>query len=78
MSLSRRTFLRGSGGALLALPWLESMAKSKKQAKPSQRFAMYYVPIGVVRSGFFPREANIKIPKFSGAATPSVDSVIAP
>ena len=35
MSLSRRTFLKGSGGALMALPWMESIAAEKK-AKPAQ------------------------------------------
>ncbi|MFK7769557.1 MAG: DUF1552 domain-containing protein [Mariniblastus sp.] len=62
--LSRRKFLRGLGGAALALPWLESVASASavKTAVP-QRMAHFYVPIGVVRRGFFPGEANDVIPK---------------
>lgn len=63
-SSSRRTFLRGIGGAALALPWMESMAASTKNAEVvPQRMAHFYVPIGVVRRGFFPGEADDVIPK---------------
>jgi hypothetical protein len=72
-SLSRRSFLRGTGGAILALPGLESLARGAKAATPAQRLAFFYVPIGVVRSGFFPGEADIKIPKFSGPDTKAVE-----
>jgi len=61
---SRRTFLRGLGGSTLALPWLESIAAPR--SKPMQRFALFYVPIGVVRKGFFPGEAEATVPKFAG------------
>lgn len=60
---SRRSFLRGAGGSLLALPWFESLAAPA--SRPRQRLAIYYVPIGVVRRGFFPGEEKAKIPKFS-------------
>lgn len=63
--VGRRSFLRGLGGAALSLPWLESLAAGANAAKPAQRVAFYYVPIGVVRRGFFPGEADAKIPKFS-------------
>ena len=68
---SRRRFLRGAAGTALALPFMESMAQSKTPEVPT-RFAVFYVPIGVVRSSFFPGEANIKIPKFRGPNTPEV------
>ena len=65
-STSRRTFLRGIGGAALSLPWLESIALATPTASASgvpQRMAHFYVPIGVVRRGFFPGEADHIIPK---------------
>lgn len=62
---TRRTFLRGLGGTALALPWLESLASATSSASVAvpQRMAHYYVPIGVVRRGFFPGEADDIIPK---------------
>jgi hypothetical protein len=62
-SVSRRKFLRGVGGAALALPWMESLALAKPAAGAAQRLAIFYVPIGVVRRGFFPGEADDVIPK---------------
>lgn len=61
-STTRRTFLRGVGGAALALPWMESIA-SASSPKVALRMAHFYVPIGVVRRGFFPGEADDIIPK---------------
>ncbi|MFK8115275.1 MAG: DUF1552 domain-containing protein [Rubripirellula sp.] len=60
---TRRTFLRGFGGSLLALPWLESLAAPVSATGVAQRMAHFYVPIGVVRRGFFPGEADDIIPK---------------
>jgi len=61
---SRRNFLRGIGGAALALPVLESLGTTAHAAKAVPlRMAHFYVPIGVVRRGFFPGEANSIIPK---------------
>lgn len=69
---SRRAFLRGMGGVTLALPWLDSMQAlatspipmlGSEVEKPVQRMAHFYVPIGVVRRGFFPGEADDVIPK---------------
>lgn len=54
-TIGRRTFLRGLGSSILALPWMESLA-STVSLFPSQRAAFYYVPIGVVRRTFFPGE----------------------
>lgn len=64
-STGRRQFLRGFGGALLALPWMESLsaATGKATAAVPKRMAHFYVPIGVVRRGFFPGEADSVIPK---------------
>ncbi|MEM9646736.1 MAG: hypothetical protein AAF989_17220, partial [Planctomycetota bacterium] len=60
---SRRTFLRGAGGAALALPWLDSLASARAGKSIPQRMVHFYVPIGVVRRGFFPGEADSVIPK---------------
>lgn len=61
----RRKFLRGLGGAAMALPWLESFAFAAPVERPQQRIVFVYVPIGVVRRGFFPGEADAAIPKFT-------------
>ncbi len=63
MRSTRRTFLRGLGGAALALPWLESLGAAPLATGVARRMAHFYVPIGVVRRGFFPGEANDIIPK---------------
>ncbi len=60
---SRRNFLRGLGGATLALPWIEGIAVAATTKATPLRMAHYYVPIGVVRRAFFPGEANDIIPK---------------
>ncbi len=35
--------------------------------KPARRLAIFYVPIGVVRRGFFPGEADAPVPKFTSS-----------
>ena len=62
-SLSRRKLLRGIGGAALALPWMESNCQAASDHEVPLRMAHFYVPIGVVRRGFFPGEADHIIPK---------------
>ncbi|MFK5923152.1 MAG: DUF1552 domain-containing protein [Verrucomicrobiota bacterium] len=62
---SRRSFLRGAGGAALFLPWMESLGLAASGKAVAQRMVFFYVPIGVVRRGFFPGESNAIIPKFS-------------
>ena len=62
-NIGRRTFLRGMGTSALALPWMESLAVDGQNFQIPQRAAFYYVPIGVVRRGFFPGEADATIPK---------------
>lgn len=62
---TRRSFLQGAGGAVLALPWLESLSIAAPARPVAQRMAFFYVPIGVVRRGFFPGERNAILPKFT-------------
>jgi hypothetical protein len=65
---TRRSFLRGAAGATLSLPWLETLAASGETAKkPARRMAFFYVPIGVVRRGFFPGEQDSAIPTFTSS-----------
>lgn len=76
-SRSRRTFLRGAAGGILALPWLESLAGDA--AAPPPRLAFFYLPDGVVRRGFFPGEADAAVPQFSpGTTAVNVDAGIPP
>ena len=61
-SLSRRKVLRGAG-ATLALPLLEamqvsSMAKSSNSIKPPVRAGFFYIPNGVVQTGWHPKETG--------------------
>ena len=52
----------------MALPWLDSLASAgAATVKPAVRFALFYVPIGIVRRGFFPGEQNAEIPKFTSS-----------
>ncbi len=66
-STTRRSFLRGAAGSLMALPWLESLSHAASAPANTQRIAFYYVPIGVVRRGFFPGEKNAILPKFTSS-----------
>ena len=72
LSISRRRFLAGVGGAVLSLPWLESFPSSARAADPSaqdrpaQRLAFFYLPNGITRRGFFPGEGDRALPKFAG------------
>jgi hypothetical protein len=56
--LDRRTFLRGAGGAVIALPWLEVMrpdsAHAQGASKPAQRFISVYTPGGTVINKWTP------------------------
>lgn len=68
LKLNRRSFLRGAAGATLSLPWLESLATgAPSSASPPTRLAVFYVPIGVVRRGFFPGESSAAIPSFTSS-----------
>lgn len=68
---TRRQFLRGAAGTTMTLPFLESVARAES-SKPQKRMAIYYVPMGVVRKGFFPGEEGTVLPKFQGATTPAI------
>ena len=69
MNLSRRKFLKANG-AMLALPFLQSLAmgedKAAIAAKPSKKLVIMYIPNGIVRRGFFPGEENAELPGFIG------------
>lgn len=67
--LSRRAFLRGMGGAALALPTLDGVSLRAATTKPAQRIAFLYVPIGVVRRDFFPGEQDFQVAKYKGTET---------
>lgn len=76
---SRRSFLQGAGGATLALPWLDSVATAARRSKasgrrPPRRLGFYYVPIGVVRRGFFPGERHAGLPAFNGDLSAITDT----
>ena len=73
--ISRRSFLRGAGGALLTLPWMESISLAAKRPMPAQRMAFFYVPIGVLRRGFFPGEDTAVIPKGNNFAVADISWV---
>ena len=66
-SLSRRTFIRGTG-AVLALPFLESMLPALTNAqelmKPAQRLFVGYVPNGVIMDKWTPNSfgVNFELP----------------
>jgi len=55
---TRRAFLRGAGGALIALPWLELFHDPKARAQPAaaraQRFVAVYTPGGTVLNKWRP------------------------
>ena len=65
MNPTRRRLLQGIGGSVLALPWLESLSAADAPSSNAipLRMAHFYVPIGVVRRGFFPGEADHVIPE---------------
>lgn len=59
---TRRSFLRCATGATLSLPFFESL--QGVVAKPAQRLAFFYVPIGVVRRNFYPGEQTLGLVNF--------------
>lgn len=70
---TRRSFLRGIGGAVLTLPWMESLSLAAPSTPVAQRLAFFYVPIGVVRRGFFPGESDAELINFRGNRPLSVE-----
>lgn len=69
MHLSRRKFLK-TKGAVLALPFLHSLAvgneRASNRAKPSKKLVIMYIPNGIVRRCFFPGEEEAELPDFIG------------
>ncbi len=59
-----------ANGAMLALPFLHSLAvgddKATIAAKPSKKLVIMYIPNGIVRRCFFPGEENAELPGFIG------------
>ncbi|MFN9369533.1 MAG: DUF1552 domain-containing protein [Planctomycetia bacterium] len=73
----RRTFLRGTAGAMLGLPWLESVgaaAAITRGGKPLQRVAFFYVPNGIVVDDFFPRQRRGAAQNNEGTVFPHLNS----
>lgn len=59
-ALLRRHFLRSSAGGLLALPWLESLARGAESGTSSpQRFAFIYTPNGYNQNTFLPQNEGV-------------------
>ena len=69
MNPARRRFLRSSG-AMLALPFMPSLAvgneKGAPATKPSKKLVIMYIPNGIVRRCFFPGEESATLPDFIG------------
>ncbi len=70
--LSRRTFLRGSAGAALGLPLLESIGTSPLQAQSAQRvtrFLSFHSSSGVDTDRFWPAVGALSEASFKGKGT---------
>jgi len=69
MNITRRTFLRANG-ALVALPFLQSLAAAadgtEAATRPSKKLVIVYIPNGIVRRCFFPGEEEGELPGFVG------------
>jgi hypothetical protein len=52
--LSRRTILRGAGGAAVALPFLEAMEPRRAAAAPVKRFVFFFFSNGISRDTWAP------------------------
>ena len=77
--MDRRNFLRSATGAILALPSLESVAGSVAKGAVSgmpKKFAIFYSPIGFIRRGFFPGEADAELRATTGPNTPHLEGAV--
>ena len=55
MSFSRRTFLRGTAGAIIALPFLEAMPQTAQAGvDATKRFVLFNRPWGTIPSHWIP------------------------
>lgn len=74
MKLSRRQLLRGAGGILVGLPFLEALAPrvAHAQAMPQKRFIGIYHPNGVYTPQWFPTgsESNFTLGPIHQALAP--------
>lgn len=73
--MDRRRFLVGAGGAVLALPWLDSLrskAYAQSQVTPPKRLAIVYFSHGLVRTRWMP-EATGPLP-----ATGPISELLSP
>ncbi|MFZ5439958.1 MAG: DUF1552 domain-containing protein [Myxococcota bacterium] len=59
MKLSRRLFLRGAGGALLAIPWLESIAGAQTTPKKRRFVALATGHGGIRGANMHPAQATL-------------------
>jgi hypothetical protein len=59
MKLSRRLFLRGAGGALLAIPWLESIAGAQTAPKKRRFVALATGHGGIRGTNMHPAQATL-------------------
>jgi len=74
MKSSRRRFLYGAGGAVLALPWLESIAgkRASAQVTPPKRLVVMFFAHGLVRTRWMPASTGA-LP-----ATGNISDLLAP
>ena len=68
-TLTRRAWLRGTGGALMALPYLDAMASSAQQPAVPMRMACIGLNFGFVPQLFFPKVTGAEY-KLSERLTP--------
>lgn len=79
--LSRRTVLRGLGGAAIALPLLDAMrgrSASALDPKPPKRLIVMYTPNGTIAHNFWPdgTEHNFTLPKILAPLAPYKDKLL--
>jgi Protein of unknown function (DUF1552) len=64
--LSRRTFLRGAGGAVIALPFLDAMSGSASAVDFPKRLVVFFTGLGTVKKAWKPtRTPNVAADAFT-------------
>lgn len=58
MKLGRRHFLRGTAGALVALPLLDSLQVRAQMAATPRRLVLMYTPNGTIQSAWWPKNVT--------------------
>ncbi|HZF52675.1 MAG TPA: DUF1552 domain-containing protein [Polyangiaceae bacterium] len=77
--LSRRRFLRGAGGVLLALPFLEAMrSPSARAASAPKRFIVFFTGLGTVKPRWVPigTENNFSLSDILSPLNPFKDKIL--